>query len=277
LYIKHNMNSSGAIRLLENASMFFQGGIRRNLFYFIGACILLAWPFYYVGLYTAKAVRYTWIDDKIVIYKPLSGSLAELQVGDSQVIDLANGQKDLYLTIDNKQNPKIGFFPYIYQLQILDDQGSVISSEKLTSYILPRDIKYITARDTTGNAESLKLTQLDGTQAVEYNVEKNPFQILPKVDTVNQNIQEIDSENLRVAAQFINRDKLIVDEVDITYILRDRRERIIGIGTAKFYGLNPENTREFTTDQPKHLKSEATSLDVQWSTNYLKEGNIKFK
>jgi hypothetical protein len=277
LYTHLHMASTGFIRVIENVSMFFRGGVRRNLFFFIGGCLVLAWPFYYVGLYTSKAVRYTWLDESIVINKPIFSTTADLIIGKSEVVDLIDGQKDLYLTIDNKNNPTIGYYPYIYELQVLDDQGSVITTEKGKSYILPGDIKYITARDTTGNAASIKLIQQAGTQAVEYNVQKNPFQILPKVDTVNQRIEPLNDETLKITSQFINRDKLSITEVDVLYILRDRREKIIGIGTTKFNGFVPESTRDFTANHPKHINAEATNLDVRWSTNFLADGNVKFK
>ena len=135
------MPSTGLIKVVENVSMFFRGGVRRNLFYFIGICLLLTWPFYYVGLYTAKAVRYTWLDTSLKINKPIITTTADLKINKSEVIDLINGHKDLYLTIDNKDNPKVGFNPFIYQQQILDDQGSVISSEKNNELYFARRYK----------------------------------------------------------------------------------------------------------------------------------------
>lgn len=267
-------NDAAFIHFVERVTIFFKGGVRRSILIFCGICILLLYPTYYLGIFSSGLIRRTWIDEDLAIV-PKTSVQADVLVSDTNIVELVDNQRDLYLTLDNKENPNIGFNPYNYRLRVLDEQGLVVKDETRQSYILPGDIKFVTTRDETGRGVTLDLEVLPTTQAVDYNPIKNPFQILPDVEIINEVYRQIDQDTLEVSALLANRDKFSIGEVEITYILRDRREQITGIGTVFFNGFAPDTTRDFFVEQPIHSELDVQFVDVRWSTNFLDDDNLR--
>ena len=263
-------------RGLERFSIFFQGGVRRKVLYFLGICLVLAWPVQYVGKYASLLVGQTTLQAGPSVVLPGTKQV-DLLIGEDRFVELSNGDRDFYLEVDNKANPQFGFSPWIYELRLLDAEGGLVESQTRNSYVLPGDAKYVTMRDTTGTATRLVLEQQAGTQVVDYNPEANPFQRLPQVTVSNEEIRPGPLGDLEVRALFTNRDKLRVDTVDVTYIIRNRRQEIIGIGEGKFNGFVPGETRDFVASHPTHATEEAQFPEIEWSTNYLQEGNVEFR
>ena len=262
-------------RGLERFSIFFQGGVRRGILYFLGICLVLAWPMQYVGKYAALLVGQASLEEGPAAVLP-GAQQADLDIGPAQFVELASGERDFYLEVDNKANPRFGFSPWIYELRLLDDTGRLIESKTRESYVLPGDAKYVTLRDTTGTATRMELVEQAGTQIVDYNPEANPFQRLPQVTVSNEEIRPGALNQLQVRALFTNRDKLRVGTMDVTYIIRNRRQEIIGIGEGQFNGFTPGETRDFIANHPANASEEAQFPEIEWSTNYLQEGNVEF-
>jgi hypothetical protein len=261
---------------IEQISIFFQGGLRRGVLYFLGIVLLLLWPFQYVGIYTSRFIGRRLIDKSITVSNPINSQAKPLISEKTTVIQLSNNQRDMFLTIDNKENKSVGFSPYIYKLSMYSDQGTLLNTEIINSYILPGDIKYIVKRDATGTANKLTLEEQTGTQAVDYNPIANPFQRLPKIDVESTKITKNEDNTVTVSGLFNNRDKLAVETVDVLYIIRDRREQITGIGTYKFNGFTAGSIRDFEATHPNHIKLDPQFVEVRWETNYFKDKNITF-
>lgn len=260
---------------VENFSIFFQGGVRRGILIFLGVCILLLAPFYYIGQFTALGVRGLWLDETLTI-NPKQFGFQPLQYSESRKTTLANGQQDLYVSVDNKRNKTIGFYPYVYSLQVVDKDGGLIKEETREEYILPEDIKFITVRDQSGRGDKLVITEERGTTPINFNALANPLQKTPEIVVSNESIEEIDGDRYVIRALFNNQDKQRIEKVDVIYFIRNRNQEVIGIGTGSFSGFTTNETRGFEAVHPKNASDKAQFVEVRWSVNYLDEDILKF-
>ncbi len=260
---------------VENFSIFFQGGVRRKILFFLGICILLLAPFYYIGQFTAVGVRQLWIDDTLTI-NPKNFTFETPTIGATKKAFLANGQQDMYVEVDNKINRTIGFYPYEYSVQILDREGSLIKEEQRKEYILPEDIKLIAIRDESGRGETLNVLEKSGTTPINFNAAANPLQRTPDVEVTNQSVEEISGDRYQIKALLNNRDKQRIERIDITYFIRNRRQEVIGVGTGSFNGFTSGSNRSFEAIHPKSVDDEAALVEIRWSVNYLDENSLQF-
>lgn len=260
---------------LERFSIFFQGGVRRSLLYFIGICLLLAWPVQYLGQAAAMLVGRIRLEPGPAVVLPNFANL-DYEIGQTRIARLGNGEQDVYLEVDNRPNQDFGLSPWVYELQLRDPQGQVINRQTYSSYLLPGETKYVVTRDPSGRASEMTLTELDTTRVVDYNPQANPFQKLPEVRVSNSQITPQNQNQIQLSALLTNRDRLEIQTVDVTYVLRDQNREIVGIGEGRFNGFIPEETREFVATHPTPETGAVRFLEVIWSTDYLRDGNIRF-
>jgi hypothetical protein len=264
----------------ENLSLYFQGGVRRSVLIFAGICLVLLAPTYFLGqqisnLWSQAPFNPNRFNSKnIVIAKILTER--EMQIGETQVATLANGENTLYLTINNKVNPEIGFFPFVYTVQILSRDDVVVTQQKYRSYILPGEIKYVVARSADPAGQKLKIIREPETQAVNYNPNQTGIVKQPNIVIKDQSVRSIPgTKNLQVRAVFKNEDQVYVDDVDVLYIIRDTRESVVGIGEYSFQGFLPNTEREVVLEYPQPNDRVASQADIRWSVNYLDKSLIR--
>jgi hypothetical protein len=261
---------------LENAALYFQGGVRRNVLIFSGVCIILIVPIYFLGQISSSLYKQVWFD-KTEFFIPKSVSVKDYSVSTTQVAPLINGQNDLYLSIDNKENKEIGYFPWVYTLQLLDSNNNILSQEKTTKYLLPGDVTYVVSKNRDAGATKLNLIKETGSIAVAYNPNANKLLKKPNINVLSSTVSAIpNTDELQVSAEFRNDDIVTVGTVDILYIIRDTQGAVVGIGNYSFGGFVPNSKRELKLNYPKPKDREARDLEIRVNVNYLDSNNLKF-
>ncbi|NJL97033.1 hypothetical protein HC766_01805 [Candidatus Gracilibacteria bacterium] len=260
---------------IERWSLYFQGGVRRAVLIFLGISILLLTPSYFFGQFSSYLFGKTWIDDNNTVNtKELV--INDFEVSDTQIVELANNQKELYVSVNNKNNPTIGFAPWVYTVQILDDEGSIISQKTNNSYILPEENTFVVVRSENNEGSKINLITEPSTNPVKYNPNNNKLK-KPNVKILNQRIiNEKDNENLIIQGTFLNEDLVEIKTVNVLFIIRDNRESVIGIGTYSFNGFGPKSQRSFELEYPKPANRDPKILDLRWSVNYLDPNSFTF-
>ena len=263
---------------LENFALWFQGGIRRWVLIFVGICVVLLAPMYFLGIllsntwntFPANANRF---DNKNLLTKKVIPEL-DWTISKTQIVPLATGENVLYVSISNKANPLIGYFPFFYNIQILDKDGKAVFNQIQETYILPGSIRYLVVKSDNPNAAEVRLVRSEKTVPVYYNPNSKTVREAD-VRLVNQNLKDITfTKNLEISATLKNFDKRQIKVLDVLYILRDARQSVVGIGTVQLTNLKPGDERSFEFFYPKPLERTATILDLQWSVNYLDTDNV---
>lgn len=258
---------------LENASLYFQGGVRRSVLIFSGVCILLLAPLYFLGQLSSNLWKQTWFDSQ-EIYIAKQIPQREYEISETQIVPLANGSRELYLSVNNFANREIGFFPWVYTLQVLDAGDSLLSQQTYRSYLLPEETKYIVHRSNDGNASKLRIIQEPATQAYRYNPNANRILKEPNIEIRSPGFELNSDDSLTIRAVFKNNDIVNVNSVNVLYIIRDTRQSVVGIGEYSFNGFSAGSEREMRLNYPKPKDREPRFLDIRWSVNYLDSRNI---
>jgi hypothetical protein len=263
---------------VENFSLAFQKGVRRSVLVFMAICVVCFVPAYFLGQFLSSVWFITpfnpWRFDNNTIFTERILNKKDIDVADSQVVDLINGEKALYLTVSNKGNTQIGFSPWVYKLQILGDNNKLLSEKEYQSYLLPQETKFLVASSTDPQAKFLRFVPSDRTQTVGYNVEQDVKP--PEIEILSRTITEADKDNVRLSATFKNNSRATIANVNVLYIVRDTRQSVIGIGTYSFKGFVPGSLRELPVTYPKSKDRIPQLLDVRWSVNYLETDELQF-
>lgn len=262
---------------IENFSIAFQGGVRRGIIIFIGACFILLGPFYFAGQLSANLYKNTWFDSKNEVI-PKNLKQANYEVSETQLVPLTSGLTALYISVNNKANPTVGYYPWVYTLQITSKDGTLLDQQKFTSYLLPGEAKYLTLNSTNPDANKLTLIEEPETSKVFYNSNANNNQKVPDIQIRNDQVISVpDSNTLKVSAIFKNNTQFLIEKVDVLFIIRDSRQSVVGIGTYNFSGFVAGSERIVELDYPKSREREARFLDLRWTVNYLDKNSIVLK
>jgi hypothetical protein len=262
---------------LENAALYFQGGVRRNILIIGGICLVLIVPFYFLGQLASGLYKQVWYNNKD-FFIAKNTVTKDFIISSTQVAPLINGQNDLYVSIDNKANPEIGYFPWVYTLQSIDANGIITSQERTNTYLLPGDVTYVLSKNRDVGAVKLNLIKEPGTVAVNYNPNANKLLKKPNITTLTKTVKPSTSnpDEIELYAEFRNDDIVTIGTVDVLYIVRDTQESVVGVGKFSFGGFVPGSKRELIQSYPKPKDREAKDLEVRINVNYLDSNNIRF-
>jgi hypothetical protein len=262
---------------IENLSLAFQGGVRRGVLVFTGICLVLLAPFYFGGQAAAGLYKNTWFDsENAVIPKKLAEN--EYEVSETQIVPLASGESALYISVSNKLNTGVGYFPWVYTLQVTSKDGTLLDQQKFSSYLLPEEVKYLTLNSADPTAANLKIIEEPETQKVFYNPNANNNQKTPDIQIRNdQVLPGTDPNSLKISAIFKNNTEFNIEKVDVLFLIRDSRQSVVGIGVYNFSGFVARSERIIQLDYPKPRDREARFLDLRWSVNYLDKNTIVLK
>ena len=262
----------------ENLSLYFQGGVRRPILIFAGICIFLLVPVYFLGQVTSNVwsgldFNPTQFDNSGIVTKKDVQSNPYI-IGETQVVRSVNGENTLYLTINNRTNEEIGYFPFVYTVQILQDDDTIISQETYRNYLLPGEIKYIVSTSRSSLGTQMRFIEEPETVAVNYNPNENNLLRSPNIEVRDAILTEKDDQTLNMFMLFKNNDQVFIDTVDVLYLIRDTRGGVVGIGQYQFRGFVPDTERSVSLEYPKPVDREATTLELRPAVNYLDETNI---
>ena len=271
--------SDSLSRQIETASLYFQGGVRRSVIIFAGVCIVLTAPAFFLGqslsaIWSTLPANPDRIQNKnIYIQKILSEN--DYSIDRSQLVPLSKGGTVLYTTINNRQNQDYGYYPFVYRVQVLDIQNSIIYEKIEQSYLLPGDIKYVVVAPGDDRGVSLRVSTEPDTRTLLYNPQAINLSKRINVEVRNPTVTDGDGEaSLVLRATIKNNDIVRLKVVDLMYLIRDNRDRVVGVGQYKLENLQPGEEREFYLTYPKPRYRRATRLDIRTFVNYLDDNNI---
>ena len=209
----------------------------------------------------------------IYIRKILSEN--DYSIDRSQLVPLSKGGTVLYTTINNRQNQDYGYYPFVYRVQVLDIQNSIIYEKIEQSYLLPGDIKYVVVAPGDDRGVSLRVSTEPDTRTLLYNPQAINLSKRINVEVRNPTVTDGDGEaSLVLRATIKNNDIVRLKVVDLMYLIRDNRDRVVGVGQYKLENLQPGEEREFYLTYPKPRYRRATRLDIRTFVNYLDDNNI---
>lgn len=261
-------------RRIENASLYFQGGVRRTIVIITLVVLVLLAPIYFLGQLSSSLFKQVWFDSANAVI-PKNITVNNYDISETQIVPLADGSKDLYVSVSNKRNPEIGYYPWNYTLQILNAQDQIISQETVKSYLLPDETKFIVARSDDPTAQKIRITEDSTTKSTLYNPDSPLSAKNPNIEIRQQRLTANDDGTVTVFAQFKNNDIVVVQTIDVLYIIRDTRQSVVGIGTFQFNGFFPDKLRDFTITYPAPEGREPKFLDLRWSVNYLDSNAVR--
>jgi len=261
---------------VESFLLLLQRDVRRWVWIVAGSSIVLLYPAILAGGFTSSAVRSSEVQfTDIVIPKNIEEQ--PYIISEVQTTDLDNGEKLLYVTVNNKQNIEIGFWPWTYSVKVLNAAGQVLEQRRIRSYLLPEEVKFITVTTAALSAESIQITEIPSeTQAVIYNPQASD--ILQEADiTLLQN--DVSSNSATGTTDLFitlrNDDNIFVEELDVLYLIRDSRGAVIGAETTTVNGFAPGTTRDITASYPSAIGRSARTVEVRWDVNYLDSSQIR--
>jgi hypothetical protein len=260
---------------VENFSLWFQGGVRRGILIFFVVSLALLAPFYFLGQFTSSLYKNVWFDSKN-LFIPKTLDIKKYTISQSQVAPLINDQNDIYVSVDNKINPNIGYWPWVYTVQILDKNGTILSQETQESYLLPGDVTYIVGKNRDVGGTQIKIIEEPATQSVYYNPEANSILKKPDIEVLSSGFTESDTNKneINIYAYFKNNDFVTIKSVDVLYIVRDTQQAVVGIGTYNFRGFTPGSERDMKIPYPKPKERVAKFIELRWFVNYLDSNSI---
>ena len=253
-----------------------RGGFKTWVLIFCISGLVLIFPFYYLGGFVGKMYYNQPLKTDYV--NPKKNSIKDFKIGKTNIVPLVNGQQEIYTSIDNRQNPEIGYWPWIYRYQILNRDGIVIDENTVESFLLPNELKYLVVRDQTGKGRDIKIFQERSSRVISYNPNNPIFPKKPEIEIINQTgIEENpDKRSLKLTATIKNKDLVEISELSLTYIVRDTRQSIVGINNLKIFNLSPNEERQVDIPSyPKPVDRFPSVLEIRISANFLDEKLVK--
>jgi hypothetical protein len=248
--------------------------------------VVLSYPIYLLTIQVTKFWFYNvpfnpqkFVNKEFVNSKNLQK--AEVQVVSSSYVDLVDGRRLIYTFLDNRNNKNIGFDPFVFKKQLIDNKGQTVQDSFDKVYLLPSQTQYIFDYTENLDAVSIAIQKQPESSQVDYNPDATEFLKLPEFDIrqslVEDSPEEGEQNLLRIRASVKNTTKFRYKKVDFIMLIRDTLDTVIGVQSYSFNEFLPEEEREIRLKYPKAVDKTAKSLDVRYSVNFLDSSNIKLE
>jgi hypothetical protein len=269
-YSYSNTNYGNTPSLLQS-----RGLLRFWPIYILIISLILIYPFYTLGnIFAKNSFDTDIVSNNFVNQKTIS--MYNYRIDRTQLILLANEETVLYTTISNLNNSSVGFSPLVHRVQVLDAKNSIVYEEFQTSYLLPGEVKYLIVNPRNNLGYEIRLIEEPQTNPVLFNPAESKFsQVFKDLEVRNPEFKEtLDGKNLELKAVIKNRSLLEIKELNVVYILRSTRDKVVGIGEMKIKYLKSEEEREFYVTYPKPKYRRVNTLDIRPFVNYLDVDNF---
>ena len=263
-----------------------KAGAKKWVLIAFGVVLVLTYPVYLLAIEGTKFWFYNvpfnpqkYVNKQFVNSKNLIK--AEVEIVGSNYVDLVDGRRLIYTFIDNHNNKNVGFDPFTFKKQLLDNKNQTVEESFGKVYLLPGQTQYIF--DYTQNLDATTIAiqkQADSVQ-VDYNPDANYLLKMPEFD-IRQSLVEDSTEQgeqnlLKIKASIKNTTKFRYKKVDLVMLIRDTLDSIVGVQNYSFNEFLPDEEREIRLTYPKPIDKTAKSLDVRYSVNFLDPSNIKLQ
>jgi hypothetical protein len=259
----------------------FRIGVRKSILIFCGIVLLLIYPTYYVSANAANWWFYSSFNpfglDSTNIVIPKTINKIEVKTKDAGSSELVNGEKILMSFLDNSANLTSGYNPLYYKKQVFDNLGNLVLEKTEKSYLLPGQIKYISSTTDNINSTRIVVQILPQSKLVDYNPKSNPLIKDIDIEIRDRTIQDL-GETLRIKTTIKNKSNLIIKNVDLTLLIRDTLDSIVGVQMTNIQDFQPGFLQEVSFEYPKPKnKVIRDSLDVRYDINTLDSNVISLK
>jgi len=262
---------------IEALQLQLKRDVRRFFWILLVFSIVLIYPANLAGEYLSKFVRKADLTfDNIVI--PKNVEQKEYVVSQTQFSEVFGDKKLLYVTVNNKQNTEIGFWPWVYKLKVLDANNQLVDQQNISSYLLPGEVKFITIT-TQKEGQALQIEEvLEQTQPLIYNPLASDIFKEPKITILKNEVSEMkNSSNLVIEAQLRNDDSVFIEKLEILCLIRDSRGAVVGASSTALNGFAPGTIRDFSIQYPKPVDKLARSVEIRFSVNYLDRSTLRLQ
>ena len=259
----------------------FRGGVHRWIFVYIVIALILIFPFYLIGQGVSKLWYNLPYNPAHFVYKEIvkkdyliknNGVIKFDEVGSSELL---GDQKLLYTFANNQNNKNFGYDPFVYKIQVLDENDKVLSESTEKTYVLPGGASFISAYSQDLTATNLRIIQLPETKEIKYNPVSNPLLRKVLLDVRDAKIIDLDQNSIILKASLKNVENIQLKKIDVVLIVRDSQDGIVGAKNFSFNNLSPQEERSIELIYPKPKDKNAVNLDVRYSVNFLDPENIK--
>jgi len=260
---------------IESLLLKIKRDVRLTFWIILGISILLAWPATFLGGFISSSIRSSSLATADIV-QPKNIQKQDYIISETQKSDLANGERLLYVTVNNKQNKEVGFWPWVYTIQVLNSSGSIVQQETARSYLLPEEVKFVTIT-TSQTGETIKIQEVSNqTRAIIYNPEASDILKEPNISIIKNDLVDSGKNNkLNAAITLRNNDNIFIEQMNLLYLVRDSRGAVVGGGTTTVTGFAPGTTRDLNVDYIKPLDRIPRTLELRWSVNYLDPSTIR--
>ncbi len=268
---------------IEKIFYYFQGGVRKSFLIFSSILLILIFPFYFLGI----GISNFWFDSDAneyrlnyenIVTKKLNLNESDYILSRVFFVPLANNETVLYAKIDNRNND-LGYLPFIYQITSFDEDKKVIWQNERISYLLPNSEKYLITTASNEDVNDLEIKTLPGTISVSENAQNRIFKEKYKKIYISSQVLKNNQEEktLELSFDIKNNDILKYKSIDLIYIIRDDRSRVVGIGEYNIQNLRSFEERKINFKYPQPRYRKATIFEVQVEMNYLDATNFVFQ
>jgi len=260
---------------IESFLLYVKRDVRNRFWIILIVSLVLAYPFILLGGVSSSLFRAGDLQFQSIV------SLKNVQqqnyvISEVQAVDLVGGQKLLYATINNKQNTQVGFWPWVYEFEVLDSSQNVLEKQRINSYLLPEEVKFVTVTTSKTGADSLKISEIPSqTQAVIYNSQASQVLQMPNISLLRNEVLQASAKNSQISITLRNDDNVFIEALDVLYLIRDSRGAVIGAETTRLNGFAPATTRDISLNYPQATDRIARTVEVRWSVNYLDSSQIR--
>ena len=189
------------------------------------------------------------------------------------------GNERGYIAIINN-NSDIGYYPWVYTLQILNNRDEVVSENIKSSYLLPNRTNYIVTNIV--DSEGIKInvvTDEELSQAINFDLDNSTLSELPEVKLQSTGKATLADNNTNILVDFDIQNKSIykIKEVDLVYNIRNKDDRIIASGKYRVRDLISDEVRNVSLKHPNPKLGTELLIEVIPYTNYLDPNNYSIE
>jgi hypothetical protein len=266
---------------IEEIALQLQAGARRWVVIVFIIGLILLYPIYLLGrgLSTAwfnfspiNSYRYNGKD----IINTQTISEKQLSFNEQEPVQLLDGRKLFYTLVDNRENKNIGYSPFVYQVQVFDKSGQILSDETKFSSLLPGQSRHFFTYSSDPEATNMSIKKLPDSKLIYFNQQNNPFKDGQNIEIREQKIIEKNSQNYTIRASLKNTAGFWIKKVDLILILRDVDDKIVGMQNYIIGGFGKNEERSVDLEYPKPKSGSAVNLDVRYFVDYLEDDAVRF-
>lgn len=192
----------------------------------------------------------------------------DLEIILTEALEIKDNYVDLVAKIKNP-NSDFGAKSFSYIFNIYDSEENLIVSKKGSSYILPRETKYIIEQKILAESDIFKIEfEVDNVDWKKLEDYQEP-ELLIRNPSIDQS-----GDVSKLMATLENRSNYNFHKIDVWAILFGENSKILGIGKIELYTIFNKENRYFEISWFSPLSEEVVKTDIRAGTNVFLDENF---